>query len=236
MSSIETWLESFAVAAFWSLVTIAFYVLARWLNRRRPRWWTAPLLLTPVLLISLALVVHEGYGDYIRGTHWLMFMLGPTTVAFALPIYEQRALIRRHWLILLVGVAAGSGMAILSAWGLATMLGLSGAMRLSLLPRSITTPFAIAVSGDIGGVPDLTAIFVVMTGVCGAMLGELMLKWLPLRSSLARGALFGMGAHGAGVAKAHQVGREEGSMAGLVMVMAGLLNVLIAPVLAYCLR
>lgn len=236
MSSAEAWMGTYGVAVFWSLATIAFYVFARWLNRRRPRWWTAPLLLTPVLLIALALAVHEGYGDYIRGTHWLMFMLGPTTVAFALPIYEQRALIRRHWPILCIGVVVGSTMAILSAWGLATALGLSDTLRLSLLPRSITTPFAMAVSGDIGGVPDLTAIFVVMTGVCGAMLGELMLKWLPLRSSLARGALFGMGAHGAGVAKAHQVGREEGSMAGLVMVMAGLLNVMIAPVLAYCLR
>ncbi len=87
----------------------------------------------------------------------------------------------------------------------------------------------MAVSDEIGGVPNLTAVFAILTGVCGAAMGELMLKWLPLRSALARGALFGMGAHGAGVAKATEIGKEEGSIAGLVMILAGLMNLLAAP-------
>ncbi len=228
--------DSLRLAVFWSVVTIALYMLARKLGRSMPRWWTSPLLLTPFLLLALALALHTSYHDYIHGTHWLLLMLGPTTVAFALPIYEQRAIIRRHWPILLVGVVAGSSLAMASAWALASLLGLSPEMRLSLLPRSITTPFAMSVSDDLGGMPDLTAVFVVFTGVCGAATGEMLLKWMPLRSSLARGALFGMGAHGAGVAKANQIGQEEGSIAGLVMVLAGLLNILAAPVLAYLLR
>jgi len=100
----------------------------------------------------------------------------------------------------------------------------------------MSTPFAMTVSDDIGGIPDLTAVFVVFTGVFGAALGEAMLYWLPLRSRLARGALFGIGAHGAGVAKAHQIGREEGSIAGVAIVMVGLLNVLAAPLLAHLLK
>jgi putative effector of murein hydrolase len=100
----------------------------------------------------------------------------------------------------------------------------------------MSTPFAMTVSGDIGGVPNLTAVFVIFTGVFGAALGEAMLAILPLRSVLARGALFGMGAHAAGVAKAHEIGREEGSIAGLVMVLVGLLNVLAAPLLVHVLR
>jgi putative effector of murein hydrolase len=79
-------------------------------------------------------------------------------------------------------------------------------------------------------------VFVAFTGICGAAIGEVLLNWLPVRSALARGALFGAGAHGAGVAKAHQIGREEGSIAGLVMVLLGLFNVLAAPVVAYCLQ
>src|SRR5690606_5346239 len=106
----------------------------------------------------------------------------------------------------------------------------------SLLPRSISTPFAMEVSGEIGGIPQLTAIFVVLTGVLGAALGDIVLAWLPLRSALARGALLGVGAHGAGTAKAHMIGREEGSIAGLVMVLVGLMNILVAPVLAQILR
>jgi predicted murein hydrolase (TIGR00659 family) len=229
-------LPGLADAAFWSTATIALYLAARWLHRRRPRWWSSPLALAPLLLIGLAVALHEGYRDYIRGTHWLVAMLGPVTVAFALPIFEQRAVIRQHWPVLLAGVVVGDCVAMLSAWGLATALDLSAAVRLSLLPRSVSTPFAMAVSGDIGGVPDLTAVFVVLTGVFGALLGQVLLAWLPLRTALARGALFGMGAHGAGVAQARRVGGEEGAIASLVMILAGVSNVLAAPLLAMVLR
>ena len=119
-----------------------------------------------------------------------------------------------------------------SSWGLAHLMALDDAVSLSLLPRSITTPFAMPLAHDLGGVPELTAVFVMFTGVFGAILGGILLKWLPLRSALARGALFGVGAHGAGVSRAHEVGGEEGSVAGLVMVLTGLLNLFAAPLLA----
>lgn len=223
-------------AIAWSAATVGFYLAAKHLYRRWPRWWLMPIALAPALLIIVVLAVHASYSDYIRGTGWLVALLGPATVAFAVPIYEQRALIRRHWPVLLIGMLAGSATAILTGWALATLLGLDGALRLSLLPRSISTPFAMEVSGELGGVPDLTAVFVVLTGVFGAVLGEIMLARLPIRSTLARGALFGVGAHGAGTAKAQEIGREEGSIAGLVMVLVGLLNVLAAPALAHWLN
>ncbi|VFU08551.1 LrgB family protein [Methylocella tundrae] len=229
-------IHSLALAAFWSLATVGFYLCARAIYRRWPRWWLSPLVVTPAVLLILALALHTGYGDYIRGTHWIVMMLGPATVAFAIPIYEQRHVIARHWPVLVIGVIIGSGTAMATAWAMASALGLSDLLRLSLLPRSMSTPFAMAVAGDIGGSPDLTTVFVLLTGICGAALGELMLNWLPLRSSLARGALLGMGAHAAGTAKAREIGQEEGSIAGLVMVLAGLVNVLAAPILAYGLK
>jgi len=220
---------------FWSAATILLYLAAKRVYRRFPMWWLTPLAVTPLLLMALLIGMNENYRSYFGATHWLVALLGPATVAFAIPIYQQRATMRRYWPVLLVGVVMGSSSAMLSAWGLAHLLGLNDAISLSLMPRSMSTPFAMTVSGDIGGTPDLTAIFVVITGVFGAALGELMLNWLPLRSTLARGALFGMGAHGAGVAKAHQIGREEGSIAGLVMVLVGLVNVLAAPFIAHLL-
>ena len=126
-------------------------------------------------------------------------------------------------------MAVGSLIAGVSAWLLGSMLDLPADLRLSLLPRSVATPFAMTVSSHVGGVPDLTAVFVIVTGVAGAAIGQLVRGWLPLRSSLARGALFGMGAHGAGTAKARELAAEEGAVAGLVMVMAGLFNVLVTP-------
>ena len=223
-------------AFFWSCLTILLYLVCKRLHCRWPRWWLSPLMLTPLLLVAAALTLNASYRDYYRGTHWLVTLLGPATVAFAIPIYEQRALIRRYWPVLLVGVLIGSATAMLSAWLLSSLLGLNGSLRLSLLPRSLSTPFAMTVSGDIGGAPDLTAVFVAFTGVFGAAVGEAILNFLPLRSVMARGALFGMGAHGAGVARAHQLGREEGSIAGLVMILVGLVNVLAAPLLAVILK
>jgi predicted murein hydrolase (TIGR00659 family) len=228
--------EAVLTTVFWSAATIAIYVLTKRLYSRWPRVWLSPLVATPVALVVAALVLHTSYRQYIGATHWLVVVLGPVTVAFAIPIYEQRAMIRRYWPVLVFGIAIGSTTAMLTAWALASLLSLDGVLRLSLLPRSISTPFAMAISQNIGGVPDLTALFVVVTGVLGAALGENLLAILPLRSSLARGALFGMGAHGAGVAKARQIGREEGSIAGLVMVLVGLVNVLAAPLLALLLR
>ncbi|MBV8186510.1 MAG: LrgB family protein, partial [Alphaproteobacteria bacterium] len=137
----------------------------------------------------------------------------------------------RHWAALALGMVAGSLTSMVSAWALATLLGVDEQLRLSLLARSLSTPFAMEVSNTIGGAADLTALFVIATGLVGATLGELMLACLPIRSALARGALLGLGAHGMGTAKAHEVGGEEGTIAGLTMVLTGLLNVLAAPLI-----
>ena len=218
-------------AIFWSAATIALYLGARAIYRRWPRWWLMPLAIAPLALIMTALALHTSYRDYSRGTHWLVSLLGPVTVAFAVPIYEKRGLIRRHWRVLAAGMLLGSATSMLTAWGLARLLGLNETLTLSLLPRSMSTPFAMTVSSEIGGAPDLTAVFAIVTGIVGAAIGDVLLLRLPIRSSLALGALLGVAAHGAGTAKAHDIGQEEGAVAGLVMVLVGLLNVLLAPLL-----
>lgn len=213
-------------------VTVGLYLIARRLYQRHPHWYTSPLLVTWALCCTLALTLRVSYRNYLLGTHWLQALLGPAVMAFAIPIYGQRDLIRKHWGVLVVGVLTGSTLAFASSWCLAKALGLAPELQLSLLPRSITTPFALEFGKTVGGTPELTATFVVITGLLGASLGELLLGCLPLRSAFARGALFGMGAHAVGTAKAREVGEVEGSVAGLIMVMAGILSVLAAPLLA----
>ena len=217
---------------FWLAFTLLAYLFSRWLYRRTGRYVLSPLILVPALLLALAVPLHTAYAEYSSNTHWLMLVLGPVTVAFAVPIWQQWRLLVRHWSALLLGMLAGSAASIATSFGLAKALALDSSVTLSLVPRSITTPFAMPLAQDLGGVPELTAVFVMFTGVFGAMLGGVLLKWLPLRSALARGALFGVGAHGAGVSRAHEVGGEEGSVAGLVMVLTGLLNLFAAPLLA----
>lgn len=217
---------------FWLVLTLVAYLGSRWLYRRSGRYVLSPLILVPALLLAVAVPLHTAYAEYARDTHWLMGVLGPVTVAFAVPIWQQRMMLARHWPALLVGMLAGSMASIASSWGLAHLLALDNAVSRSLLPRSITTPFAMPLAQDLGGVPELTAVFVMFTGVLGAMFGGVLLRVLPLRTPLARGALFGVGAHGAGVSRAQEVGSEEGSVAGLVMVLTGLLNLFAGPLLA----
>ncbi|MDD0973025.1 LrgB family protein [Pseudomonas fontis] len=220
------------MSLFWLALTVLAYLGSRWLYRRTGRYLLSPLILAPVVLLAVAVPLHTAYAEYARNTHWLMAVLGPVTVAFAVPIWQQRALLARHWPALGLGMLFGSAASIGSSWALAHALSLDSAVSLSLLPRSITTPFAMPLAQDLGGVPELTAVFVMFTGVLGAMFGGVLLKYLPLRTPLARGALFGVGAHGAGVSRAHEVGGEEGSVAGLVMVLTGLLNLFAAPLLS----
>ncbi|NMG35225.1 LrgB family protein [Azoarcus sp. TTM-91] len=222
-------------ALFWLAVTLLGYVATRALHRRYRRFWLSPILLVPVLLFLLAIPSNTSYAEYARDTGWLIGLLGPATVAFAVPIWEQRALLARHWPALGAGMVAGTAMALASSWLLARSLALDGEVARSLLPRSITTPFAMEMSRDLGGVPELTAAFVMITGIFGMFGGTLVLRLLPLKTELARGALFGVGAHGAGTAKAYELGSREGSVAGLLMVLTGLFNLLVSPLVAHLL-
>ncbi|WP_019103419.1 LrgB family protein [Chromobacterium haemolyticum] len=213
------------------LITVVLYGLVKKFYLKKRSWWSAPILAVPLLVIVLVVLAKVPYRVYFEDTRWLTWMLGPATVAFAVPIYEHRAMIRRHWLSLSCGVLVGMPVAVFSSIWLARLLGLSDLLQRSLAPRSISTPFALATASGIGASPDLTAVFVVMTGVCGMLLGEVMLAWMPLRSSLARGALFGAAAHAAGTAKASELGAEEGVVASLTMMLGGLTTVFAAPLI-----
>lgn len=219
-------------APFWLGLTLAGYAVARTLHRRYRRCWLSPILLVPLLLFLLAVPSNTSYAEYSGDTGWLVALLGPATVAFAVPIWEQRALLARHWLALGAGILAGSAVALASSWLLARSLALDPEVARSLLPRSITTPFAMEMARDLGGVPELTAAFVMITGLFGSFAGTLVLRLLPLRTALARGALYGVAAHGAGTAKAYELGSREGSVAGLLMVLTGLFNLLLGPLVA----
>jgi len=215
------------------LLTVVLYWQAKKLYRKTGKWWFAPLLAVPLLSIAGVLLARIPYQTYFQDTHWLSWLLGPATVAFAIPIYEQRKMIRKHALSLSCGVLVGMPVAVLSSVWLARAFGLSELLQKSLAPRSISTPFAMAAESAIGGSVDLTAVFVVITGVSGMLLGEVMLLYLPVRSRLAKGALLGAAAHGAGTAKANELGAEEGVVASLTMMLGGIATVFAAPVIAW---
>ncbi|WP_250501552.1 LrgB family protein [Caballeronia sp. AZ7_KS35] len=220
------------IAAGCFVVTVALYFAAKHLYARFRRPWLTPLLAVPAVLAVIVVIARIPYSVYYTDTRWLMWLLGPATVAFAVPIYEYRELIKRHWISLTVGVTVGILVAVGGSLALAKLLHLSPELQRSLATRSVSTPFALAVSDKIHAPKDLTALFVIATGVCGMLFGEIVLALVPLRTRLARGALFGAAAHGVGTAKARELGSEEGVVASLTMMIAGVVMVLLAPVLS----
>ncbi|WP_027792969.1 LrgB family protein [Paraburkholderia acidipaludis] len=221
------------IAAACFIATVALYFASKSLYARFRSPWLTPLVAVPVVLGVIVLALHIPYPVYFADTRWLMWLLGPATVAFAVPIYEYRALIKRHWISLTVGVTVGIVVAVGGSLALAKLLHLAPDLQRSLMTRSISTPFALAVSDKIHAPRDLTALFVIATGVCGMLFGELVLACVPLRTRLARGALFGAAAHGVGTAKARELGSEEGVVASLTMMIAGVAMVLLAPALGF---
>ncbi|WP_434777638.1 LrgB family protein [Neisseria sp. Ec49-e6-T10] len=220
----------------WFLLTIVLYVLMKSLYKKQRKWWLMPMVSVPTLLITCLLLTQEAFNRYYADTRWLVWMLGPATVAFAVPIYEQRKIIYRYWMTLSIGVIVGAIVAVLSSVFLARLFGLPTEIQASLAPRSVSTPFAILVAPKLGGSADLAAIFVVLTGVLGMFLGQVMLVLLPVRSRLAKGALYGASAHGCGTARAMELGNEIGVIASLVMMISGVVTVFAYPLIKYLIQ
>ena len=221
---------------FWAVlsfvITVAFYYLFKTMYRRTRSFWFTPLLAGPIAVLALVVLLRIPLPDYFQYTHWLVTLLGPATIAFALPIYRQRQMIVRYPITLIAGVATGLVLGLVSNWGLAHLLGMPEVLTRSLLPRSVSTPFAILASANFGGLPDITALMVVFTGVIGMLCCEPIFKLVRVRTSHGRGAGRGSSSHGAGTAKAHEIGQEEGVVSSLTMVFVGILMVLLSPLFA----
>ena len=224
---------NFFIACFCFLLTIILYIFNKILYRRHHRIWLIPSLFTPCLLIIFLIIFNISYAQYSIYTHWLVWMLGPATIAFAIPIYENLALIQKHWLSLSFGIFSSLLISVCSSVWLAKILLLPEEIQRSLAVHSATTPLAIEASRILGGNTELAALFAVLTGLIGIIIGEFLLMRLTIRSSIAKGTGFGSTSHGIGTAKAYELGMQEGVISSLAMVLAGVMTVICAPIIKY---
>jgi predicted murein hydrolase (TIGR00659 family) len=207
--------------------TIATYLIYRFSKIAYGKWsmpFFHPLLLSPILLIVLISVTHVSANQYLHASKWLTHLLGPATVAFAVPIYKNLSVIKKYIGTILISITCGSLVAIFSTYGLSKLFHLKSDFIISILPRSITTPIAIEVSKEIGGLPTLTTVFVIITGIVGGMVGPSVIKGLSIKTPIARGLALGMGAHGVGTNKAMEYGKQEATFSSLAMIFAALIT------------
>ena len=226
-------MSSLSISVLCLLMTLALYFANKKIYRRLHTIWMMPLVLTPLILVLFLVVTHVSYQDSMGESRWLLWLLGPATIAFAVPVYENMAVIRRHWMSLSAGVVTATVVAVSSSVWLARLLTLPEEVQRSLAVRSITTPFALEAAKQLGGQPDLVALFVVITGVFGMAVGDILFLRLAVRSGMAKGAGLGASSHGAGTAKAYEIGQTEGVVSSLVMMLAGVVTVVLAPLIGH---
>ena len=218
-------------------VTILAYVAALRLQRRFPTNPALnPTLVTILLIAGILELLGTPYEHYVRAAGFIHFMLGPAIVLLAVPLYRQTALIRASGGVIALALAIGIPVGIATAVGFAWLFGAHPETLLSIAPKGVTTGIAIGVSKAIGGIPALTAVFVILTGIIGAVLGPATVRLLRVRDPRVVGLSMGIGSHGLGTARAFQIGEVPGAFASLGMSLNGVLTAIVLPLCVSALR
>ena len=190
-----------------------------------------PVVIAAGLLILLLVATGTSYETYFQGAQFVHFLLGPATVALGLPLWRNRAAVRRNLLPMCAALFAGSLTAIFAAVAVAWVLGAPAPILASLASKSVTAPIAMALTESIGGIPALAAVLVVLTGILGSVVVTPLMNALGIRDFAARGFAVGVASHGIGTARAFQVSEEAGTFAGIAMGLNGALTALVFAVL-----
>lgn len=209
--------------------TLGIYVGATWIYQKTKFSLLHPVLVTIAVIIALLLIFKVDYLTYQKGSHLIDFMLGPSVVALGYTLYTQIASIKENLVSILTALFVGSVTGIGSVLILAKILGSSHELAVTLAPKSVTTPIAMAISERFGGIPSMTAIVVIAIGIVGGIAGPWILRVLKVDSKIAIGLALGASAHGLGTARAMELGAIEGAIGGLAIGIMGLMTALIAP-------
>lgn len=215
--------------AFCIALTLAAYLCMRWLYMRYRHPLLNVVALGAAAVICVLVALRIPYSDYAPAKDIMAFLLGPATVGLAVPLYRHRELLRRFGLAIIGSVALGAFTAMLSAALIAKLGGLPQDVVMSILPKGVSIPFAVEIAQIYGGIPPLAVAFVVATGTLGSLIGGWLMNLARVKNPVARGLSFGTVSHGQGTATALMEGEKQGAMAGLAMILAGILTAAFAP-------
>ena len=224
------WVYLSAKPLLWLTVTVLVFILSSRINR-----WAKgspvvhPVILSMAILIGLLLITGTSYDQYFQGAQFVHFLLGPATVALAVPLYDNLEHVRKVLVPLGVACLTGAATASASAVGIAWLMGGSLQTILSMAPKSVTSPIAMGISDQIGGLPSLTAGMVLLTGTIGCIAAPPVFRLLRIRDDRTRGFALGLSAHGFGTAQALTISATAGAFAGLGLGLAGLVTAFLLP-------
>lgn len=227
-------MNSFIFSSVFFSVTISLitYWIGMLLKQKLRVTLLNPLLISMTLTIIILLLFDVDYVTYNEGAKYLSYLLTPSTICLAIPLYQQLEMLNKNLKVVLVSIAAGTLSSLCSILLLSIAFGLSHEEYVTLLPKSVTTAIATGISGEFGGIAAVTATSVAITGILGNVIAESVLKLFKINHPIAKGLACGTSAHAIGTVKAMELGELEGALSSLSIAVAGLMTVLAASVFA----
>lgn len=224
-------MELFSSPSFGILLSIVTFQIGKMIYKRFPYSILNPLLIAMTIVILVLLKFDIPFDSFNVGGKYITFLLGPATVALALPLYRQSKLLKKHIFAIMAGIISGAFTAVISVFIMARMFGLDDKLIVSLLPKSITTPIGMSISSTFNGEVSITILAIAITGTFGAIFSPLVLTLFRIKNKVAKGIAIGTSSHALGTTKAMELGEVEGAMSGLAIGLTGLVTVLIIPYL-----
>lgn len=223
------WVFLAASPLFWLTLTIGVFLLASYLARSSGNHpLVNPVLISVGIIVGILYLTRTGYAEYFAGAQFIHFILGPATVALAIPLWRNRARVREMAVPIVAALVVGAPLAMFSAVLIARALGMPEALQLALVPKSATAGIAVGIAEQIGANGSLVAVLVIVTGIIGAIIVTPLMNMMGLRDYAARGFAAGLSAHGIGTARAFQVDPLAGAFSGLAMALNGIATAILA--------
>jgi len=217
---------------FWLTLTIGAYLLGDWMYKKSNiNPLVNPVAISILIIASILMMFGVEYKRYFDGAQFIHFLLGPATVSLAIPIYNQITLIKKEAISVITSLLLGSIFAVIITFYVAKFFGLEEQIIYSMLPRSVTAPIAMGISDLIGGIPSLTAIITIGTGIIGASLSTFVLDYIKVKDMTARGFAIGLASHGIGTARAMSRNKKAGIFAALALALSGVATSIIIPII-----
>lgn len=216
---------------FGILLSLIAFEIGLWIQRKTKLLFMNPLLLAIIMVMLFLVLANIDVSTYQIGGNIINMFLGPATVVLAVPLYQQLHSLKNFAVPILVGVCIGSIAGMFSILLCSILMNFQPEIIASLLPKSVTTPIGIEISTQLGGIPSITVLNILVTGVMGTLLAEATLKIFYIQDPVAKGIAIGTSAHAVGTSKALQMGHIEGAMSSLAIGVAGLMTVFLAPMI-----
>ena len=213
---------------FGIFLSIFAYLLAAMFKKKIKSGLYNPLLIAIVLTITVVLLCGMDYSTYNSSARYLSFLLTPATICLAVPLYEQLDKLKANYKAILIGIFSGVITSIGSIFVMSKLFGFTKEEFVTFLPKSITTAIGLSVSEELGGYVSITVAAIIITGVLGNIICEMVLKAFGIRNKIAKGVAIGTASHAIGTSKALEIGEIEGAMSSLSIVTAGIITVLLA--------